>query len=68
MTRPAYSLRPMPLHPQFVWAVESGVLTWAEATALAALPPWETVRTVDDETAVVMRRHLWWLRTTDRAQ
>lgn len=68
MSRPGYSTRPMPLHPQFVWAVESGVLTLAEATTLASLPPWETVRTVDDETAVLMRRYLWWLRTIDRPQ
>ena len=65
MTSLGYS---MSLHPQFVWAVESGVLTWTEARSLAALPPWETVRTVDDETAVLMRRYLWWLRTIDRPQ
>jgi len=65
MTRPGYSMR---LHPHFVWAVESGVLTWAQAQTLQELPPWETEQTVDDETAAVMRLYLWWLRTTDRAQ
>jgi hypothetical protein len=65
MTRPGYSVR---LHPQFVWAVESGVLTWEQAQSLAALPPWETEGSVDDETAVLMRRYLWWLRPIERPQ
>ena len=56
------------LHYQLAWAWQSGVLTLEEATALQQLAPWETEETVDEETAVLIRRYLWWLRAARTAQ
>lgn len=56
------------LYHQLAWAWQSGVLTLEEARALQNLAPWETEETVDEATAALIRRYLWWLRGSKTAQ
>lgn len=56
------------LHHQLAWAWQAGALTLEEARTLNQLAPWETEETVDEETAALIRRYLWWLRVARTAQ
>jgi hypothetical protein len=57
-----------PLHPNFQWAVQAAVLTWAEARLLSQVPVWMSEVDMDETTAALARRYLHWLVTTERAQ